>query len=138
MIGLVLDTNVVVSANLNSEGYEALVVSLALNRKVRLFVSRPILEEYERVLLYPRLKFDAREVCGFMAILRKIARVVTPARTITESVDDSDNRFLECAETAQADFLVTGNKRHFPKRWTETQVVNAREFVEAIGPSFLR
>ena len=138
MTGLVLDTNVVVSANLNSEGYEALVVSLALNRKVRLFVSRPILEEYERVLLYPRLKFDAREVGRFMAILRKTARLVTPASTITESVDEADNRFLECAEAAHADFLVTGNRRHFPKRWNETQVVNARELVEAIGPSFLR
>ena len=138
MNSLVLDTNVVVSANLNPEGNEALVVSLALNRKVRLFVSRPILEEYERVLLYPRLKFDAGAVGRFMALLRKTARLVTPARTIAESVDDADNRFLECAEAAHADFLVTGNKRHFPKQWNETQVVNARELVEVIGPSFLR
>ena len=138
MIRVVLDTNVVVSANLNPEGYEALVVSLALNRKVKLFVSRPILEEYERVLLYPRLKFDAREVARFLAVLRKTARLVAPARTIAESVDEADNRFLECAEAAHAAFLVTGNKRHFPKRWNETQVVNARELTEAIGPSFLR
>lgn len=60
------------------------------------------------------------------------------SRTINESVDDADNRFLECAEAARADFLVTGNKRHFPKRWNETQVVNARELVEMIGLSFLR
>ena len=57
---------------------------------------------------------------------------------LTESVDDADNRFLECAEAAHVDFLVTGNKRHFPKRWNETRVVNARELVESIGPSFLR
>ena len=138
MNSLVLDTNVVVSANLNPEGCEALVMALALNRKVRCFVSRPILGEYERVLLYPRLKFDAREVARFLAILRKSARMVTPARTITESVAEADNRFLECAEAAHAEFLVTGNKRHFPKRWNETQVVNARELVQAIGPSFLR
>jgi hypothetical protein len=49
MIGLILDTNVLVSANLNSDGLEALVVSLALNRKVQLYVSEPILAEYEQV-----------------------------------------------------------------------------------------
>jgi predicted nucleic acid-binding protein len=52
MIGLILDTNVLVSANLNGDGLEALVVSLALNRKVQLYVSEPILAEYEQVLLY--------------------------------------------------------------------------------------
>src|ERR1035437_4979622 len=109
MNSLVLDTNVVVSANLNPEGCEALVMALALNRKVRCFVSRPILGEYERVLLYPRLKFDAREVARFLAILRKSARMVTPARTITESVDEADNRFLECAEAGHAEVLVTAN-----------------------------
>lgn len=34
MIGVVLDTNIVVSANLSSDGLEALLVSLALNRKL--------------------------------------------------------------------------------------------------------
>ena len=37
-------------------------------------------------------------------------------RTITKFVDEADNRFLECAEAARADFLGTGGKRHFPKR----------------------
>ena len=49
MIGLILDTNVLVSAILNSDGLEALVVSLGLNRKIRLYVSEPILAEYEQV-----------------------------------------------------------------------------------------
>ena len=126
------------SANLSSEGYEALEVSLALNRKVRLAVSRPILEEYERVLLYPRLKFDARQVAGFVVILRNGPRMVNRTRTITESADEAGNRFLECAEAAHANFLATGNGRHFPKRWNDTLVVNAGELVETIGPSFLR
>ena len=71
MIGLVLDTNVLVSANLSAEGLEALVVSLVLNRKVRLYVSAAILEEYERVLLYPRFRFEPQEVSRFLAALRR-------------------------------------------------------------------
>jgi hypothetical protein len=43
---------------------------------------------------------------------------------------DSENRFLECAEALKADHLVTGNKRHFPTEWRQTQVVDARELLE--------
>lgn len=138
MIGLVLDTNILVSANLNAQGLEALVVSLALNRKLQLYVSQPILAEYEEVLLYPRLKFNPHEASKLMALLRGTSILVKPTHTVTESADEADNRFLECAERAGADFLVTGNKRYFPKRWKGTQVVNARELLGMIGPSFLK
>src|ERR1035441_7961017 len=138
MTGLVLDTNVLVSANLNGDGLEALVVSLSLNRKVEAYVSETILAEYEQVLLYPRLKFHPQKVKDFMALLRRNSTLVEPTRTVTAATHDADNRFLECAETSGADFLVTGNKRHFPKRWKKTQVVNARELLGLIGPSFLK
>ena len=137
MIRVVLDTNVLVSANLSEEGLETLVVSLALNRKIQLHVSEPILQEYERVLRYPRLKFEAKEVARFLARLRRSSVLVMSTRTLSASPDEADNRFLECAEAARADFLVTGNKKHFPKRWKTTEVVNTRELLGRIGSSFL-
>ncbi|MCU1238907.1 MAG: nucleic acid-binding protein contains domain-like protein [Candidatus Solibacter sp.] len=138
MIGIVVDTNVLVSANLNGEGLEALVVALVLNRKVRAYVSAPILIEYKRVLSYPRLKLNSREILHFLDLLRRASIRVKPTYTIAASADEPDNRFLECAEAAAVDFLVTGNKRHFPKRWKTTEVVNARELLGLIGPSLLR
>ena len=45
-----------------------------------------------------------------------------------------NNRFLECAETINAEFLITGNKRHFPEVWKGTKIVNAREFLEQVVP----
>lgn len=133
MIGVVLDTNVVVSANLKADGLEAWVVSLALNRKMEFYVSEPLLEEYERVLLYPRLGLKEPEVRRFMTLLRRVGTLVKPTRKVTASPDEADNRFLECAEAAKAQFLVTGNKRHFPKSWKGTQVVNASELLGAIS-----
>ena len=138
MIRLVLDTNILVSANVNDEGLESLVVSLGLNKKVQLVVSEPILKEYEQVLLYPRLKFATQEVARFLARLRSASILVAPTGSVSASPDEPDNRFLECAEAAGADFLVTGNKRHFPKRWKTTEVVNARELLGMIGSSFLK
>jgi predicted nucleic acid-binding protein len=51
-------------------------------------------------------------------------------RELTATHDPADNRFLECAEALKADYLVTGNKRHFPTEWRQTQVVNAWELLE--------
>jgi putative PIN family toxin of toxin-antitoxin system len=138
MIRLVLDTNVLVSANVNDEGIEALVVSLGVNKKVQLWVSEPVFKEYEQVLSYPRLKFVPKEIASFLERLRSASILIAPTHTVSVSPDEPDNRFLECAEAAGADFLVTGNKRHFPKRWKTTEVVNARELLGRIGSSFLK
>ena len=130
MSGVVLDTNVLVSANLNDEGLEAFVVSLALNKLVPFFVSEPILREYEHVLRYPRLQFRPGDVARFLALVKRMGILLTPRLTVTACRHEPDNRFLECAEEGSADFVVTGNKRHFPTRWKATQIVNAREFLE--------
>jgi hypothetical protein len=40
---------------------------------------------------------------------------------------------LQCAEAAQADYIVTGNKRHFPETsYGVTLVVNAGELLDWI------
>ena len=60
------------------------------------------------------------------------AIVFTPGITHRISTHESDNRFLECAEAA-ADFLVTGNTRHFPKSWKASKIVNARQFLDVLS-----
>jgi predicted nucleic acid-binding protein len=64
--------------------------------------------------------------------------LVTPVETLTVSRDEPDNRFLECAEAAKADFLITGNLRHFPKEWKGTRVVTARQFADLEGAASSR
>jgi len=129
-IRVVLDTNVVVSAHLNSEGYERGVLDLALSGKLRMFVSEAILREYESVLRRPKFRLKPRSVSHSLLLLRAAARVVAPYGQINAARDPGDNRFLECAEAAKADYLVTGNKRHFPRQWRQTLIVNARELLE--------
>jgi uncharacterized protein len=80
MIRVVIDTNVVVSANLVDEGPSAAILSLAIDKRIRMFVSAAVLSEYEEVLHRPRLKFDPN--------IEEIKR------------DEPDNRFLECADAA--------------------------------------
>ena len=82
------------------------------------------------MLYKPKLKFDPRRVEAAMLDIGASSRLVHPTRTLAEATHEADNRFLECAEAARADFLITGNKRHFPKDWKVSRIVNAREFID--------
>ncbi len=135
---VVLDTNVVVSAHLKAGGLEAFVLDLALASKLQLYVSPDVLAEYEEVLRRPRFRIDSKKVTQSLRLIKKRATSVTPTLTLSVSPDTADNRFLECAEAANADYLVTGNRRHFPVKYQNTQVVNARQLIEIITPELKR
>ena len=133
MIRVVLDTNVVVSSALTDEGLPSAIFDLAMNNKILMVVSAEILAEYEKVLNYPRLKLDSSRISGFLSDIRTTSELVTPRLTLTISRDESDNRFYECAEAGNADFLITGNTRHFPMHHKTTKIVTPREFIQCLG-----
>src|SRR5262249_12006126 len=126
MIRVVLDTNVLVSAHLHEGGLEATVFLLVLSGTITLYVSQPILTGYAGVLRRRKFSLDPRRVTRTLAKIRRASRKVRPKGALTVCSDSEDNRFLECAEAAGADYLITGNKRHYPTHWGTTQVVNAR------------
>src|ERR1700692_3670909 len=131
MIRVVVDTNVVVSALLSPAGFEDRVLKLGLHRYVQLYISPPLFAEYESVLNSPRLGLSKRSVRSALSRIRAAAHSVDPIRKLAVCRhDEDDNRVLECAHAAGTDFLITGNKRHFPARWKQTLIVNARQFLE--------
>jgi predicted nucleic acid-binding protein len=89
-------------------------------------------------LLRPKFGIDPELVQASLQLIKSKSRKVRPKRRIAESPDPDDNKFLECADAANADYLVTGNKRHFPVSLGNTQVVNARELIEIITPDLQR
>ena len=123
-----IDTNVVVSANISDEGLPASILDLAANKRIQMIVSKSILAEYDEVLRRPRLKLEATKIENSMAVMRNTSIMVKPKRTLKKSPHESDNRFYECAEAGKASFLITGNTRHFPQAHKGTQIVTPREF----------
>jgi predicted nucleic acid-binding protein len=57
-----------------------------------------------------------------------------PTRQLQVTRDPEDNKFLECADAARADYLLTGNQRHFPRFWKKTKVITRREFISIVAP----
>lgn len=134
---LVLDTNVVISAALKPEGLQRTVFLLAISKPARLYVSEAILAEYRMVLARPELCIRRGLQLQFLDLVENWARLVSPTRLVKASIDPDDDKFLECADEARADYLVTGNLRHFPRFWKATKVVSSREFVSLAAPHLL-
>jgi len=134
---LVLDTNILVSAALKPDGLQRTVLVLAIARPARLYVSTEILAEYREVLSRPELKIRRGLRQQLLQLVRNHAQVVKSVRAIQVANDPDDDKFLECADAARADYLITGNPRHFPKFWKRTKLITSREFISIVAPHFI-
>ena len=96
--------------------------------------SEEILEEYAAVLARPKFAFPPDEIAAVLAMFRDQGELFLPEVSAAVSSDPGDTKFLQCAEAAQADYIVTGNKRHFPEAsyGGVTRVVNAGELLDRI------
>jgi putative PIN family toxin of toxin-antitoxin system len=131
---IVLDTNVIVSAALRAESLERATFLVATSKPARLYVSEPILEEYKEVLSRPELGIRRGLRLQFLQLIKNSSYVVKPVRRLDVTVDADDNIFIECCDTARADYLVTGNWKHFPDFWKTTKIITARQFVDMVAP----
>jgi putative PIN family toxin of toxin-antitoxin system len=134
---LVLDTNIVVSAALKPDGLQRTVLLLALTKPARLYVTEAIVAEYASVLARPELKIRKGLRQQLLQLIKSRAHRVHPAKRLQVTPDPDDNVFLECADAARADYLVTGNQRHFPKFWKKTKVITSREFISIVAPHLI-
>jgi len=135
---LVIDTNVVVSAALKPEGLQRTTLLLAITKAARFYVSRPILEEYADVLSRPELGIRKGSRQQLLQLIRNNSHIVTPSRRLEVASDPDDNVFLECADAARADYLITGNQKHFPRFWKKTKIITTREFISLAAPHLIK
>jgi len=113
---VVIDTNVLVSGLINPEGKPARIIDLLLNRKLILLYDNRILNEYSDVLNRKKFNFSKDLVEPLLEFITYECEYVTALPLKIPFQDESDKMFLEVAETGNAEFLLTGNKDHFPKR----------------------
>ena len=110
MIRAVLDTNVVISALLFS-GPPSRLVSAWQSGRLRPVVSAPILDEYIRVLAYPKFKLTNTEIRGLLEeeLIPFIETVTAVPTNIPDLRDPDDAKFITCAVAAGVRWLVSGD-----------------------------
>ena len=131
---IVLDTNVLVSAGLIPLGPQAEVINLVMAGEIELCVSEPLLTEYREVFSRPKFAhISATRFANLLAFIESEATRFTPTQQLAISPHDSDNRFYECADAAEADYIVTGNLKHFTKPHKNTKIINTRQLLELLA-----
>lgn len=136
---LVIDTNVFVSGLISAEGPPALILRAVRDQRAVHLVSDPIVEEYLRVLDYPRIRKFRKITDAFVAdiaayLVYQTERVELRSR-IKLSADPEDDVFLNTAVDGRATLLVTGDKTDLLalRKVDSIPIVSAREAVERIG-----
>ena len=115
---LVLDTNVVVAALRSDTGASRQLLLRALDRRLFVLASVPLMLEYEAVLTRPeQMEMTGLTLEQTITILDGLAAVCEPVplRFLwrPQLKQPTDEMVLETAVNGRADFLVTFNVRHF-------------------------
>ena len=128
----VADTNILVSGLIGTGAASKLIVYFRAELFV-LAVSPDVLKEYKLIFGVLR-KVRKEHADALLESIRDLAIRVKLSHIPDICQDPSDNIFLACAEAAEADFLVTKNIRHFPKKsYKDVRIVRIGAFLRAIG-----
>jgi len=128
---VVLDTNVVVSALL-FRGELSRLHALWKRKAFTIVASREIVEEYLRVLAYPKFNLTEKEIGDI--IREELLPCIEPVMVAEElkgvCVDPDDDKFLACAEAAKADVVVSGDEHLLSlKKYKGCPIITAEKFL---------
>lgn len=128
---VVVDTNVLVSSFLSSQGSPSEVLRMIMNGSLRVCYDVRILNEYAGVLARPKFHIPPDMSAPFLDKVRAEGESIT-AFSIAEDLPDPDDRiFLEVALASQAECLITGNLKHFPMTYRHgLKVLSPAEFLQ--------
>lgn len=128
---VVLDTNVLISAIVFG-GNPRNILEAILRGEPKLFFSEYILDELKGVLQRPKFGFPAEVIQTILSELNAIGHVVKSLAHIREIQEDAgDNRILECAIEASANYIISGGTHLLNlKKYRNIRVVNPAEYLK--------
>jgi putative PIN family toxin of toxin-antitoxin system len=129
---VVLDTNVLISALLFRGGLSK-IVGLWQKGKIIPVISKETFRELLTVLEYPKFSLTQEEIDPIIKyeILPyfEIVEVVKDVKGI--SGDPEDDKFISCAISGSADYIVSGDKDLFDlKQYKSIKIIKASDFLK--------
>jgi putative PIN family toxin of toxin-antitoxin system len=130
---IVLDTNVVVSGILKPYSKTAAILRLVADGAIQLAYDLRILSEYRDVLSRPKFNFAKENIEAFLDQVEQEGVLVSVKPLKNHLPDPDDEPFLEVALSGGVKAIVTGNKRHFPRKdYQGVKIFSPVEFLEAM------
>ena len=133
---VVIDTNVVISALLFG-GTPGRLIALWKTKRIIPHLSKPIIDEYLRVLAYPKFQLSADEIHYLLhqEILPWFEIVTHPAGPLIITADPSDDMFIRCAEAAKAKTLISGDRHLLSlKSYGDITILSPGSFLKNFKP----
>ncbi|MDI6758711.1 MAG: putative toxin-antitoxin system toxin component, PIN family [Candidatus Omnitrophota bacterium] len=134
MLKVVIDTNIFISGVLVEKGNPSIIIKAwKRTQKYQLFVTEEIIQEVLKVM--KRLDVIGDIIGDWDRTIRKNAISIVPSKEIRAVKNDpSDNKFLECAIEAGADYIVSGDK-HLKelKEFKGIKIVSTKEFLDILS-----
>jgi putative PIN family toxin of toxin-antitoxin system len=131
MIKAVVDTNVFISA-IFWGGIPLEIVKLAFLQKISGVTSAEILEELEEKLL-KKFGYPKNQTEDYILLIRKEFLVVEPKQKVSVVEDQKDNKIIEAALEANADFIVTGDTHLLKiRQYKNIRIVTPKEFLKKL------
>ena len=135
---VVLDTNTLISGLL-WDGNESMVIEKAEKKEIKLFISYQMLEELEGVL--KRKKFSKKLEGKEYTVEKAVAKIALIATLIEPNVDidiikedPDDNKVLECAVSARATVIVSGDSHLLNlNNYAGIQIISTVDFIKQIS-----
>ena len=134
---VVIDSNVWISAIIWG-GHPAKIVKAAENGKLNILLSPEIISELNRILNYERLKtiYEKAELSR-EEIITKIVQtgkiIDKPIKLPVVHEDPTDNKFIECAVTGKADYIISGDTHLLRiKQYKKIKILPPKDFLKLI------
>lgn len=130
---IIIDCNVLISAAISSGGACRAVLDEVI-RSHEWYFSRDTFQEFTAVSKYPKLKKYRQKFDVIVSDMLEVAiEVETESGDPTLLPDPDDVMYLQSAFAADADILITGNKKHFPEdSYQGVRILSPREFLDLI------
>jgi putative PIN family toxin of toxin-antitoxin system len=132
----VIDTNVFMAALLNPSGAPAKIRRRWQQRQFETLISEAVLEEYADVLTHaPAIALSDAQF--LIDEIEALSHRIEISGTLQACKDPDDDMFLETAVAGGADFLVTKNLKHFPRKsYENVRIVNVATFLKELEKIF--
>ncbi|MDD5138763.1 MAG: putative toxin-antitoxin system toxin component, PIN family [Verrucomicrobiales bacterium] len=133
---VVFDTNVIASASFWRGAPFDCLAAWAQGRCVAV-VSSSLLAEYHETVGELRLDYPGRKCAEWVEALTESAELVFPVeRAAGVTPDPDDEMILECALAAEADLIVSGDKKHLLalRQFQGIPIVSPAEFLRRFRP----
>ncbi len=130
---IVVDTNVLISAVIRDGLPEAVIMFLVGRPDFVWIATDKIMQEYLDVLHRKKFGLTQSVIQKWKRILEEVVHVVPDSIVIAFPRDQKDAKFLSCALSAEAHFLITGDKDFSEAgRLTNTTILSASLFKKLV------